>query len=105
MAFFDWNSPSCTFTRVGGGGGGVKNRLFRKNGQKNSFFLEKIFFSNKDQILGTSGHVWATRQIRGDRSQIFEKFYDFCQFLMIFDFFSKMVDFWAELIMTKKVCR
>ena len=73
--------------------------------KKIHFLLEKKFFSNKDQILGTGGHVWATRQIRGDRSQIFAKFYDFWQFLVIFDFFSKMVDFWAELIMTKKVCR
>ena len=56
-------------------------------------------------MLGTGGHVLATRQIRGDRSQIFENFYDFWQFLVIFDCFSKMVDFWAELIMIRKVCR
>ena len=73
--------------------------------KKNHFLSEKKFFSNKAQMLGTGGHVWATRQIRGDGSQIFEKFYDFWQFLVIFDFFSKMVDFWAELIMIRKVCR
>ena len=73
--------------------------------KKIDFLLEKNFFSNKAQMLGTGGQVWATRQTRGDRSQIFEKFYDFRQFLVIFDFFSKMVDFWAELIMIRKVCR
>ena len=69
------------------------------------FLLEKKFFSNKAQMLGTGGHVWATRQIRGDRSQIFEKFHDFWQFFVIFEFFSKMVDFWAKLTMIRNVCR
>ena len=101
MALFDWTSRCCTFTRVGG----VKNRLFEKNCQKIPLFIRKIFFFIKGQILGRGGHVWATSQIRGDRSQIFEKFHDFWQFLVIFDFFSKMVDFWPLSAMIKNVWR
>ena len=59
----------------------------------------------KAQILGRGGHAWATSYIRGDKSQIFEKFHDFWQFLVIFDFFSKMVDFWPLLPMIKNVWR
>ena len=101
MAFFDWNSPSWTFWEVGG----VSYWLFEKNSQKIPLFIRKIFFFSKGQRLGRGSHVWATSQTRSDRSQFFEKFQDFWQFLVIFDFSSKMVDFWPLLPMIRNVCR
>ena len=53
MALFDWTSRCCTFLEVGG----VKMRLFRKNGQKIHFLSEKKIFLNKDQMLGTRGQI------------------------------------------------
>ena len=57
--------------------GGSDIDFFRKMAKKSHFLEEKNFFFIKGQILGRGGHVWATSQIRGDRSQIFEKFQDF----------------------------
>ena len=57
--------------------GGSDIDFLRKIAKKSRFLLEKKIFFIKGQILGRGGHVWATSQIRVDRSQIFEKFHDF----------------------------